>query len=491
MRTEPPSPLASWTARLRASAGKARRWLASQGAGTRVGLLVVLLAALVAAGYFATIETPSEVNNLAWLLDGHKISNDDLVAISDALEAEGISHVTDKATGRVGVKPTQKAEALAAINKHKAMPRTLAELSQEEPASWLDQSEDRQRREVATRERRLKYQIEGLESTILSADVDILRTRTRAGLNAPWNVGVYVYLETDSGRELSHRVIEGIETFLKGSIPDLNPRQITVVDQTGRRYLDPSNPALKEQLKTHAREETWREKIAESLRHIPNVAVDVLLETELPPPPPSPAVTSEEVAVPNGKLLIEPDPAVVKLPPLPQTPRTRANVLIRVPRSFYLSDFHSRNPSRTPTQDDLDRMREKNDRLIHDVVGIHIPKDELGQIKIAVIQDDLTSVPRPLLIPSSVEPQPPWVWMALSGGVIVASIGAVGAMVRLATRRQPSRPSRTAMPAGYVAHGPESNLPGPSERVRELIRQNPEAAAGVLQRWIGQGGALP
>ena len=32
--------------------------------------------------------------------------------------------------------------------------------------------------------------------------------------------------------------------------------------------------------------------------------------------------------------------------------------------------------------------------------------------------------------------------------------------------------------------------PGPSERVRELIRLNPEAAAGVLQRWIGQGGAL-
>ena len=28
----------------------------------------------------------------------------------------------------------------------------------------------------------------------------------------------------------------------------------------------------------------------------------------------------------------------------------------------------------------------------------------------------------------------------------------------------------------------------PSERVRELVRFNPEAAAGVLQRWIGQGG---
>jgi flagellar biosynthesis/type III secretory pathway M-ring protein FliF/YscJ len=30
--------------------------------------------------------------------------------------------------------------------------------------------------------------------------------------------------------------------------------------------------------------------------------------------------------------------------------------------------------------------------------------------------------------------------------------------------------------------------PGASERVRELIRHNPEAAASVLNRWIGQGG---
>ena len=33
--------------------------------------------------------------------------------------------------------------------------------------------------------------------------------------------------------------------------------------------------------------------------------------------------------------------------------------------------------------------------------------------------------------------------------------------------------------------------PGPSERVRELIRLNPEAAASVLHRWTGQGGPNP
>jgi hypothetical protein len=32
--------------------------------------------------------------------------------------------------------------------------------------------------------------------------------------------------------------------------------------------------------------------------------------------------------------------------------------------------------------------------------------------------------------------------------------------------------------------------PGPSEKVRELIRLNPEAAASVLHRWTGQGGTV-
>jgi hypothetical protein len=96
-----------------------------------------------------------------------------------------------------------------------------------------------------------------------------------------------------------------------------------------------------------------------------------------------------------------------------------------------------------------------------------------------------------MVIPSVAEPHRPWIWVALSGVVVLASVGAVGAMVRLATRRQPTRPSRSSWRPGFVVDGPNDPLPGPSERVRELIRLNPEAAAGVLQRWIGQGGAMP
>jgi flagellar biosynthesis/type III secretory pathway M-ring protein FliF/YscJ len=452
-------------------------------------LLLAALGGLGSVGYLASMDDPSELT-WAWIFEGHKLSSDEILAISDTLDAEGIAHVTEHATGKVGVKPARKAEALAALSKHKVFPRTLDDLSQEEVGSLFDTPRDRQERKLAARQRRLKKEIEGLHNAIQSATVEILVTPTRPGFNAPCNVGAYVYLQIETNR-LSHRVIERIENFLKGSIPDLNPKAITVVDNHGFDYLSADNPALTEQVKIHAREETWREQIAEELQHIPGIGVSVLLETvQAPPPPELPPLPAEDLVVTNGRVVIDADPPAEVVAPPSQPNRTKANVLVRVPRSFYFLDFFARNPNRQPNQEDLDQMKETTERFIKDAVEIHIPKEDLGVVKVSVIQDDLAS-PRQMVIPSVAEPHRPWIWVALSGVVVLASVGAVGAMVRLATRRQPTRPSRSSWRPGFVVDGPNDPLPGPSERVRELIRLNPEAAAGVLQRWIGQGGAMP
>jgi flagellar biosynthesis/type III secretory pathway M-ring protein FliF/YscJ len=491
MRMESPSPLASLPGWLRAYAGRGRRWLAARGASTRIGLFLILLAILGSAGYVASLDDPSE-RTWSWIFEGHKLSSEEVQAISDTLEVESIPHFADRSAGKVGVKPLRKAEAIAALGKHKISPRTLDDLSLEEPGNAWDPLEDRQRRELAARERSLKYMIEKLHPSITSAHVNILRTRTRNSLYAPWNVGASVYLEVEGKRQLDHRLVAGIDNFLKSLIPDLNPKDTHVIDQNGFDYLSPDNPEITKQWKTHALEEAWREKISEALQHIPGVGVDVLLETvEAKPSPPSPpSVVARDLVVTNGKMIIEPDPPVQAPSPPVEPTRTKANVWVRVPRSFYLLDFASKYPSRFPTQEDLDRMKETTERLIHDAVEIHIPKDELGVVKVDVIQDDLAS-PRQLLIPSASEPHRPWIWAALSGLVVLAAVGSVAAMVWRATHRQPSRPSRSLLRTGYIAEGPSGPLPGPSERVRELIRLNPEAAAGVLQRWIGQGGALP
>jgi flagellar M-ring protein FliF len=491
MRTEPPSPMASALARLRSPIGRTRRWLAARGPATRIGLLLVALAALGAVGYFSSLEDPGE-RAWAWLYEGRKLSSDDLNRISETLDAADIPHVADP-SGRVGVKPARRTEALEALAKAKVVPRTLDDLSRDlEVGGLLEGPEERQRRELARLERSLKYQIEGLDASISSAHVEVIRTRARSGMNAPWNVSAYVYLRTEGGRRLGNRVVEGIETFLKGTLPDLRPEAITVADQSGYKYLAAGNPSLKEEMKTHALEETWREKIAEELQHIPGVGVSVLLETvPAPPPPPEvPPPGADELVKPNGSVVIDPEPPLDASASTAHPTRTKANVWVRVPRSFYLLEFQSRSPSRQPSQEDLEPMRVTTEKLIHDAVEIHIPKDDLGVVKIGVIQDDLVAS-RPLLVPSVPEAHRPWAWAALSGAIALASVAAIAALVRLATRRPSARPSRSAWRPGFVADGPSGPVPGPSERVRELIRLNPEAAAGVLQRWIGQGGALP
>ncbi len=63
--------------------------------------------------------------------------------------------------------------------------------------------------------------------------------------------------------------------------------------------------------------------------------------------------------------------------------------------------------------------------------------------------------------------------------------------VRLLASRRPEVRPAPASDRGLYARD-EASEPGQSasERVRELIRLNPEAAASVLHRWIGQGGHL-
>ncbi len=75
---------------------------------------------------------------------------------------------------------------------------------------------------------------------------------------------------------------------------------------------------------------------------------------------------------------------------------------------------------------------------------------------------------------------------------IIGALGAVTSILVIAGSwlRIARRPSRPPEPAGRSRryHVGSALQPSPSERVRELIQRNPEAAASVLQRWVGQGG---
>jgi hypothetical protein len=68
-------------------------------------------------------------------------------------------------------------------------------------------------------------------------------------------------------------------------------------------------------------------------------------------------------------------------------------------------------------------------------------------------------------------------------------LSALGVRV-LAGRRPAGRRPAPTLPGHYRSDAASEPGSGPAERVRELIRLNPEAAASVLHRWIGRGESL-
>ena len=496
MRTEPPSPLATAFARLKGATDRARRWFADQGAPARVALLVAVLAALGVAGYLGSGDAPVD-RAPAWLYEGRKLSSGDLDRIIDALDLEGIVRIPDRASGKIGVKPESRKAALDAIAKHKAVPRTLDDLGGDDEAEspWMLPAE-REKRDNARLQLSLQREIEEIDPAITSAHVQIHREKGR-GFQGPPRISAFVRLRVE-GR-LSHKVILGIETFLTGNLPDLKPEAITVADQSGNRYLAAGDSSLTEQNRAHKKEEDWQDKIREGLRHIPGVVVKVLLQQVAPTAPPPLAVARVEpsrptpvnLVVPNGRAVVDPDPSTLPALPVasppPALPRAMANVVVQVPRSFYLLEWQTKWPSRLPTADDLQPMVATTRGIVEDAVRISIPADTLGEIKVDNIQDDVFAS-RTLPAPES---RRVWLWPALACGLgltLAATLATVA--VRRVNRRPSARPSASDWRDGLVDDGPRGPSPGASERVRELIRLNPEAAAGVLQRWIGQGGSI-
>ena len=485
MRQEASSPRSAALDRLRGAWDRGRRWLAGRGVPTRVALAAAGLAVIGGLGYLASGERAAGPAS-APLYEGQRLSSDELAAIQKALRAEAIKCAVDPAAGRVVVRAEKMTAALAAIVKHKAEPATLDELNRDdEPESPWTTPAEREHREVGRLQQTLKRQIEGSNPSILSAQVTIRRERARGTWNARWDVHAYVYLRIE-GRRLGPQAVDGIETFLLGAVPDLKPDAITVTDQGGRKYRFVGDGDLKRQAQMRSQEEEWADKIAEGLHHIPGVGVSVILESVAAPVPPAAPLAeapAAELAVSNHSLRVVDEPPPPLAPAEPPAPRTRANVWVRVPRSWYLLAAQSQAPGRPPSPDDLREMKATTERLAQKAVEVSIPKDLRGEVKVDTVQDDLAAGRTVSLPPDPAESAPAWLVPAVGGGVGLVAVGSLVATgLRLATKRQPGRPDAAWRPGLADPLGP-----GPAQRVRDLVRANPEAAAGVLQRWIGQG----
>jgi hypothetical protein len=130
-------------------------------------------------------------------------------------------------------------------------------------------------------------------------------------------------------------------------------------------------------------------------------------------------------------------------------------------------------------------IAERTEKQIRTAVALVIPDAESWKVDVDMIWDE-TSLNRPLVLPASADARHRLLEWGIAGvALTVLILAAVGSWIHVA--RRPARlPEPTVKTRHY--HVDSASEPGPSERVRELIHRNPEAAASVLQRWMGQGG---
>ena len=166
----------------------------------------------------------------------------------------------------------------------------------------------------------------------------------------------------------------------------------------------------------------------------------------------------------------------------------KVNVLVQVPLSFY-RHHPPDDARREPTDEERKVIVERTEARIKTIVAHVVPKGELGGVDVVRIDPPAGA---PAEVPVYAEPhrfEPGWVLAAVGGALtVLAGVVVLGGM--LAGRRPSARPDRRRAAARVREEAPGPR-PAPSERVRELVRRDPVAAAGVLQRWIGQRGDAP
>jgi hypothetical protein len=155
---------------------------------------------------------------------------------------------------------------------------------------------------------------------------------------------------------------------------------------------------------------------------------------------------------------------------------------VKVPRTFY------KRMMETEPLLEIATVMARNEQWIRKAVALVVPRGEPWTVEIDSILDDTTTAgPLPSRIASPSRRSISW-WPLAGTAAAVAATLMVVAYRAVASRR----PAPRRMHGTDRGRYPIGAVPGaghaPSERVRELVRFNPEAAAGVLQRWIGQGG---
>jgi len=420
--------------------------------------------------------------DLFWLEGGWVFDRQESELIRRDLAAQGIAVEMD-AQGRLGVAHEHASEATQIVDDRGLARRTLQEILEPERPSFWDDAETRIKRDLRARAEVIERTLEDL-SSIRTAVVRLHRERERP-YTAPVKVnGATVWLKTD-GSGLPDSTLDHILKIVDGWEDSIDPdNQVTVFVDNQPRVIagDPSHArrAKSEEIARH-----WEAELNEHLgRDIPGVRVSVLMNHPLGEAAPEQEESRSEPVLsdvaPNRPLSIR--EARDDAPARPEKEGS-ANVLIEVPARYILqrvrATFGDRGVDREETEQIISYTR---DMIQSKVKHIIYPESMLGRLDILMLPLPIEG-PEPPAPETSRAASTPW-W----GPAALLAIGAVALVLIAAGGRLPTRRVEPGAPAG--PHRPprldEDDSPGPADRVRELIRRDPQTAAAVLRRWIGQ-----
>jgi hypothetical protein len=479
--------------------------------GVRLRWLLGGAAALAAIAAGVVFYAASDNARSEWLYDGRVFPRTESARIVAALKAAEIACV--ESGGKVGVPAARRAEALDVLARAKIGPRDLDDLLDERTSggSLWELPDDRERRDLRGKEKIAREVIARFRG-VVSATVILTPVQSGNRLNPVRSLKATALIQSEDDQPLPHATVDRICHVLT-NIDAVDPEAITVIDPAnGHDYRVAGRPDVEARSSVRQREEELHEKIGNQLRiegALIYVRIDPLgastskddAEDGSTSTPHSAHVgvnrpvvndedeeTRDEEAIAAPRLLVNVAPApnrsagAVASADLPG----RAYVLVQVPRSHYLKLFQAVHPAQSPTPEELAPFASRVRETIQTVVHAIIPSHELAALNIVRI-DDLQSAP-PLAIEGLSPGKAAGGWIPVLGGlglalVVLAALGGGW----LAVHRPVLLGDSTARRARSATHD-AATATGPGERVRELIRLDPAAAAGVLHRWIAQGG---
>ncbi len=477
MPTDAPDPLAA--SRLRAGLERARRWLVRQGPWGRLMMLGGLLAVLLGGSYL--VGRPDRSAEPAWVYDGYHFSHDEAGRVVRALEAKSITALAKQ--GQVEVRRDQLAEAHACLNKLGLAPASLHD-APTAPGLFTSPAQIEQE-ELRQRAKKIETALRKLD---LAPLVQIFRT-PRRGLAPTGSLKVTVFLDVEESQPLPPSLIERIKVVVQNFEPDLVIDDgLWICDSQGTPYWIPGARALQNQSQQRARADEIRAGIEQQLSwRIPGVRVGVHLEVEeVADPPPVPAAP---VSPTSASVWINQPPEDVAEPaapaPSPKPGTSKARVVVWVPSDHYRKQARQILGTASPSPSELSLLVSRTEESIRTAVGLVVGSNELAGLTVERVPVPSPEEPSPTV---ALEPSPArWrgTTAMLGGGLAALGLFVVALGGRFWFARRPSRPRPTP-----AARRPRIDVAGvaPAERARELVRLDPAAAGGVLQRWIGLGG---